>query len=301
MGRIWIPGGGGGADLGVITAAAGDIRAGKVIVDKDGEPLTGTLVDNGRWSSSGLAAGASVTIPAGIHDGNGTVTAKSLASQTPGNLAAGKMLSGVYGYSNGTKVTGSIASMGAQTVTPGNAAKTVSCEGKYMTGNVTVSAVANLTAANIKKGVTVGGVTGTWEGYVAGTNDLYKQGANPAGFVVAYSGNTLIFETAMMTWKTTGGTTAVNYGIDTTRTYNLTGYTKLYMEFILTASTARTNTFYLYKGKGDTKFAESTTYNYDDHTSKQIVTWSFSDQNWTDVLRLARFQGMMNIYRIWLA
>lgn len=219
MGRIWIPGGGGGNDLDVITAAAGDIREGKVIVDKDGEPLTGTLVDNGSWSSSGLVAGASVTIPAGIHDGTGKVTAKSLADQTPGNLAAEKMLSGVYGYSNGAKVTGNIASMGAQTVTPGNAAKTVSCSGKYMTGNVTVSAVANLTAANIKKGVTVGGVTGTWEGYVATATDLYYKGTNPAGI----TSSSATFGATNITLST--GTHNIDLAIN--KTYAVSGYTRL--------------------------------------------------------------------------
>lgn len=237
MGRIWIPGGGGGNDLDVITAAAGDIRAGKVIVDKDGEPLTGTLVDNGSWSSSGLAAGASVTIPAGIHDGTGTVTAKSLADQTPGNLAAAKMLSGVYGYSNGTKVTGNIASMAAQTVTPGNTAKTVSCNGKYMTGNVTVSAVANLTAANIKKGVTVGDVTGTWEGYVPGTGDLYKRGANPANFAygTAFTHKAVgkaTFETAQISITGSYSLSTDRYLVlYTQKAFNLTAYTHLNVTF----------------------------------------------------------------------
>ena len=45
MGKIWIPGGGDGADLDVITAAALDVRKGKVIVDKDGNPLTGIMAE----------------------------------------------------------------------------------------------------------------------------------------------------------------------------------------------------------------------------------------------------------------
>ena len=47
MGRILMTGGGGGADLDVITAEADDILSGKVIVDKDGNPLTGTLTLSG--------------------------------------------------------------------------------------------------------------------------------------------------------------------------------------------------------------------------------------------------------------
>lgn len=42
MGRIWMPGGGGGADLDVITAGAGDVLSGKVIVDQMAT-ITGTI------------------------------------------------------------------------------------------------------------------------------------------------------------------------------------------------------------------------------------------------------------------
>ena len=89
MGKILMPGGGGGVDLDVITAGAEDVLAGKVIVDKNGEPLTGTMADQGNWNFSELVAGSAVTVPGGKHGGGGKVTAKSLASQTPGTSAAG--------------------------------------------------------------------------------------------------------------------------------------------------------------------------------------------------------------------
>ena len=57
MGRIWIPGGAGGADLDVITAGEGDILSGKVIVGPDGEPLTGTLALTGSAADSQVLAG----------------------------------------------------------------------------------------------------------------------------------------------------------------------------------------------------------------------------------------------------
>ena len=47
MGKIYMTGGGGSADLDVVTAGAGDVLAGKVIVDKDGNPLTGTMANRG--------------------------------------------------------------------------------------------------------------------------------------------------------------------------------------------------------------------------------------------------------------
>lgn len=140
MGKIWMPGGGGGTDLDVITAAAGDVLKGKVIVDKDGDPLTGTLeltgnagtgdvlagktfynnnaksrqtgtmVDRGNWSSSDLAAGASVTIPGGKHGGSGKVTAKSLASQTGGVTAEDRYVyNGKTYWKDGAKRTGNMS------------------------------------------------------------------------------------------------------------------------------------------------------------------------------------------------
>jgi len=51
MSRIWMPGGAGGADVDVVTAGAGDVLKGKVIVGPDGEPLTGTLAL--RWCCQG--------------------------------------------------------------------------------------------------------------------------------------------------------------------------------------------------------------------------------------------------------
>ena len=61
MGRVLMTGGGGGADLDVITAEADDILSGKVIVDKDGNPLTGTLTlsgDAGAGDHHGRGSGA---------------------------------------------------------------------------------------------------------------------------------------------------------------------------------------------------------------------------------------------------
>lgn len=55
------------------------------------------------------------------------------------NAAAGNILSGKTAYVNGNKITGNIASMGGQTITPSASQQTVSCSGKYMTGNVIVN------------------------------------------------------------------------------------------------------------------------------------------------------------------
>lgn len=171
---------GGGTGSDECNAARSDVLAGKTAVTKDSndDPAAGTMPNKGAWTSR-IGVNGKAMIPAGYHNGSGYV---DQAITNRGAVSAALGINGTYtipeGYHNGAgKVTQSIATMGAQTVTPGNSQKVVSCSGKYMTGNVTVSAVSGLTAANIKKGVVVGGVTGTWEGYVATPTDIYKYGA----------------------------------------------------------------------------------------------------------------------------
>ena len=53
-------------------AEAGDVLAGKTFSNKQSNALTGTMPNNGAWSSSTSGAGT-VTIPAGYHNGSGGV------------------------------------------------------------------------------------------------------------------------------------------------------------------------------------------------------------------------------------
>ncbi len=70
-----------------------------------GKLLVGTMTNNGEVSAS-LNAGQSYTIPAGYHNGNGKVTANSLASQTQGTANANNISSGKIAWVNGKKITG---------------------------------------------------------------------------------------------------------------------------------------------------------------------------------------------------
>ena len=72
------------------------------------------------------------------------------------NAAAGDMLSTKTAYVNGSKITGNISSKAAATYTPSGSAQSIA-SGQYLSGAQTIEAVvcANLTAANIKSGVTV--------------------------------------------------------------------------------------------------------------------------------------------------
>lgn len=81
-----------------------------------------------------------------------------------------------------------------------------------------VATAFGITAAKLKKGVTIAGITGTWEGYLNDPVDLWKDGTNTDG--MTFDSN----------WGTSGTIlwTAQNYAYVTTKkTYNLKKYSKL--------------------------------------------------------------------------
>lgn len=215
MGKIWMPGGGGGIDLDVITAAAWDVLKGKVIVDKDGNPLTGTLeltgnagtgdvlvgktfynnnakskqtgtMPNQGTKNASLNCGASYTIPAGYHNGSGKITANSLSSQTSGTATAAYIRKGYTAWVNGTKITGNIPSKGAQTYTPGRSNQTIA-SGRYLSGTQTILGDSNLVSSNIVDGVSIFGVQGNADGYVCPSGYVYRNGNNKANFALETS------------------------------------------------------------------------------------------------------------------
>ena len=71
------------------------------------------------------------------------------------------MLAGVSGYSKGVLVTGTIPSKGATTYTPGTTNQTIA-SGQYLSGTQTIAGDADLKAENIKSGVNLFGVNGTF-------------------------------------------------------------------------------------------------------------------------------------------
>lgn len=175
---------GGGADLDAVTAGAGDVLAGKVIVDKDGEPLTGTMPNRGAVNQS-LGVNGVYTIPAGYHNGSGKVT-QNIPVQ-------------------GADVSGTDR---ARATNMSNWEGTVNLgvrNGYYLNGvNWIQGSLPNYSAGNIKKGVNMGGVVGTFEGYVPTATDLYLRGNNIAGFVKdsSYNPGSLTFDAGQITLGT---------------------------------------------------------------------------------------------------
>ena len=125
------------------TANAGEILSGKTAY-KNGSKVTGTMPNNGAWTSTGVTANATTTkdvaIPAGYHNGSGYVRLASLKDQTVGTAAAGTIVSGKTAWVNGVKVTGTFAAQ-EKTITSSRSAQTVTPDsGKYLS-KVTVNAL----------------------------------------------------------------------------------------------------------------------------------------------------------------
>ena len=133
-------------DVSSVTAAAGDVLTGKVIVLADGTVSTGTMANNGAVSKTLDSTTITYTIPNGYHSGTGTVkivletktvtptksaqeitptTGKVLSKvtveaipdnyvdTTDGDATAAELLDGKFAYVDGVKVEGTMPNNGA--------------------------------------------------------------------------------------------------------------------------------------------------------------------------------------------
>ncbi len=124
-----------------------------------------------KTSSDVTASGATVTIPAGYYTSQVSKSVTTATQATPsisvsssGLITASATQSAGY-VSSGTKsATRQLTTQSGKTITPGTTQQTAVASGRYTTGTVTVKGDANLAAANIKKGVSIFGVAGSYEG-----------------------------------------------------------------------------------------------------------------------------------------
>lgn len=159
-----------------VTAAAGDVLAGKVIINAKGETVAGTMADNGTVSKTldATTGNQSMTIAAGKHSGSGVVKivleekpvtpAKTAQTLTP---SAGKVISKVTvaaipaNYADTSDADGAAANLLADKILYGKDAKgnAVKVTGT-MPNNGSVSGSIdglNTTSYSVPAGYTTGG------------------------------------------------------------------------------------------------------------------------------------------------
>lgn len=136
--KLSLPFKGQNVDISSLTAAPSDVRKGKKYIGSGGDDERIGEMERIAPVTHSLPLNGVYNIPAGEHTGQDVIRQE-------------------------------LPTMGTQYVAPGAGQIVIECAGKYMTGNIVIQAVANLTAENIKYGVTVGegegAVTGTCQGF----------------------------------------------------------------------------------------------------------------------------------------
>jgi len=153
------------------TALASHVLSPYTFTNSTGVQLTGTIPSKaGATITPGTSA---QTLAAGQYL-SGTQTIANLG----GTATAGQVLATVTFSSNnaGRAVQGTIPSRGAATITPSTSQQVITA-GQFLSGAQTIPGASTLVAGNIKKGISIFGVTGTWEGWVPGSGDLYNRGS----------------------------------------------------------------------------------------------------------------------------
>lgn len=162
---------GGGKLLSGVTAYAGGTKYTGTIATKTASDLTASgdtvTVPSGYYASQATKSvgSGSATAPAtisgtsaSVSTGTNTITLSKTVSVTP-SVSAGYVSSGTAGNSS-VSLTASVTTKAAATITPSTSNQEIAA-GTYLTGKQTISGDANLTAGNIKSGVSIFGVAGS--------------------------------------------------------------------------------------------------------------------------------------------
>lgn len=92
-----------------------------------------------------------------------TQATPSITVSSAGLITAKSTQSAGYVASGTKQATKQLTTQAAQTITPGTSNKTIA-SGRYLTGTQTIKGDANLKAENIKSGVSIFGVSGSYQG-----------------------------------------------------------------------------------------------------------------------------------------
>ncbi len=137
------------------------------------------------------------------------------------NISSEDVRRGKIAYSKGQKIIGNMKEIGMISYRPTTVSQFIESE-QFISGQLEIQGDKNLIAANIKKGVTIFGVTGTWEGYVPTVNDLYLRGNQLVPWRAISSAT---FEAEQITISSNGGK------IGTSNPVNLVGKRQLHVQY----------------------------------------------------------------------
>ena len=182
--------------------AENQMLAGYQAYSADGELLTGSMVNNGTWSRTLDQTTTSVTIPAGYHNGSGTVGHTTVDIPDPtisvnssGLITASGSWTRGFTIDSSYSKTQQLTTQAAKTVTPTESEQNVVAAGVYTTGIIKVGAIPS--------------------GYVGSditqrdSDDLTVSGATvtaPAGYYSAAASKSV----ATMTLPTAASSTSTN-------------------------------------------------------------------------------------------
>ena len=141
------------------TATENDIVTGKIAYTNTGKTtgtFKGILTDDANALAENIDTGKTAYVA-----GKKVIGTSTKIDTNDANAVATDLLVGKTGYVNGKKVTGTAPAKEATTITPSTSDQTVA-SGTHLTGVLTIKGDPNLIAENIKSGVTIFGVEGTY-------------------------------------------------------------------------------------------------------------------------------------------